>query len=66
MSYVDQLNGSFSALHVQSLGGVPSLDQLAGDGVQGPRPLVQLLDGVELQGLGRVVDEKRVGLILRE
>ena len=66
MSYVNQLDGSFSALHVQSLGGVASLDELTGDGVQSPRALVQLLDGVELQGLGRVVDEKRVGLILRE
>ena len=61
-NYVDKLNGSLPALHIQSLGGVSSLDQLAGDGVEGPRALVQLLDGVELQGLRRVVDQEGVGL----
>ena len=60
--YVNKLYSGLSALHIQSLGGVSSLDQLAGDGVEGPRALVQLLDGVELQGLRRVVDQEGVGL----
>ena len=60
--YVNKLHGGLSALHIQSLGGVASLYQLAGDGVEGPRALVQLLDGVELQGLCRVVDQEGVGL----
>ena len=62
INYVNKLDGSLSALHIQSLGGVASLYQLAGDGVEGPRALVQLLDGVELQGLCRVVDQEGVGL----
>ena len=62
INYVNKLDGSLSALHIQSLGGVASLDQLAGDGVEGPRALVQLLNGVELQGLSRVVDQESVGL----
>ena len=60
--YVNKLHSGLPALHIQSLGGVSSLDQLTGDGVEGPRALVQLLDGVELQGLSRVVDQEGVGL----
>ena len=60
--YVNKLHSGLPALHIQSLSGVPSLHQLTGDGVQGPRPLVQLLDRVELQGLSRVVDQKGVSL----
>ena len=62
VNYVNKLDSSLSALHIQSLGGVASLHELAGDGVEGPRALVQLLDGVELQGLRRVVDQEGVGL----
>ena len=60
--YVNKLHSCLSALHIQSLGGVASLHELAGDGVEGPRALVQLLDRVELQGLSRVVDQKSVSL----
>ena len=41
-SHLDQLDGGLSALHVHCLGHVPALGQLAGDGVQGAGPLVQL------------------------
>ena len=60
--YVNKLHGGLSALHIERLSGVAPLDQLAGDGVQGARPLVQLLYGVELKRLRGVVDKKSVGL----
>ena len=39
-----QLNSSLSSLHVQGLGHVPALGQLAGNGVEGASALVQLFD----------------------
>ena len=60
--YLDQLDSGLSALHVHGLGHVPALGQLAGDGVQGAGPLVQLVNRAERQGLRSVGDQLGVGL----
>ena len=60
--HLNKLDGGLSALHVQGLGHVPALGELAGDGVEGARPLVQLVNGAEGQGLRSVAYQLRVGL----
>ena len=60
--HLDQLDSGLSALHVHGLGHVPTLGQLAGDGVQGARPLVQLVNRAEGQGLRSIGDQLGVGL----
>ena len=60
--HFNQLDGRLSALHVQGLGHVPALGQLAGDGVEGARPLVQLVNRAEGQSLRSIGDQLGVGL----
>ena len=60
--HLNKLDGGLSALHVQGLGHVPALGELAGDGVEGARPLVQLVDRVEGEGLRSVGQQLGVSL----
>ena len=60
--YINELHCSLPPLHVEGLGGVSTLGQLAGDGVQGARPLVKLVNRVECQGLRCIGYQLCVGL----
>ena len=60
--YIDELHRCLPPLHVEGLGSVPTLGQLAGDGVEGARSLVQLVDGVECQGFSSIGDQLGVRL----
>ena len=60
--HLDQLDSGLPPLHVHGLGHVPTLGELAGDGVEGARPLVQLVNRAEGQGLRSIGDQLCVGL----